>query len=219
MFCYTWWFHKPHLSLSQSTALIAYPNFPWNRHVKRLFPPFLYGLRQFIIMLCWLSLSLSLSRLSVSVQSYCREVLVGQPILAHSCEGVDWRTSLMRSYLLLLQCPTCLVRLIWMILEIGSMWPYSCCFVECCFQDLFNIAPSILVQLLSSFFSGHLVSDHVVHPYSRTDTGLGEIAFYFIGQTSIWLRQSNLNYFKTNGQRHSWKYLKLWISWAIFTFV
>ena len=49
-------------------------------------------------------------------------------------------------------------------------WPYSCCFVRCCLQDLFNIARSILVQLLSSFFSIRLVSIHVVHPYSSTDT-------------------------------------------------
>ena len=31
-------------------------------------------------------------------------------------------------------------------------WLYGCCFVECCFQDLFSIARSILVQFLSSFF-------------------------------------------------------------------
>ena len=38
-----------------------------------------------------------------------------------------------------------------------------------CFQDLFNIARSILVQLPSSFFSIRLVSVHVVHPYSTMD--------------------------------------------------
>ena len=27
----------------------------------------------------------------------------------------------------------------------GGRWLYSCCFVGCCLQDLFNIAPSILV--------------------------------------------------------------------------
>ena len=31
--------------------------------------------------------------------------------------------------------------------------PYSWCLVGCCLQDLFSIARSILVQLLSSFFS------------------------------------------------------------------
>ena len=42
-------------------------------------------------------------------------------------------------------------------------------FVECCFQDLFNIARSILVQFPSSFFSICLVSVHLVHPYCRID--------------------------------------------------
>ena len=37
--------------------------------------------------------------------------------------------------------------------------------MECYFQDLLNIARSIPVQLLSSFFSVRLVTVHVVHPY------------------------------------------------------
>ena len=52
----------------------------------------------------------------------------------------------------------------------GGRWPHSCCFVGCSFQDLFNIACSVLAQLSSSFFSERLVSVHVVHPYSRMDT-------------------------------------------------
>ena len=52
----------------------------------------------------------------------------------------------------------------------GGRWPYSCYFVGCYFQDLFNIARSILVHLLSSFFSIHLVSIQVVHPYSSMVT-------------------------------------------------
>ena len=70
----------------------------------------------------------------------------------------------MSLFLLLQQCPTCLV--LCMVLELGGKWPYSCCFVECCFQDLFNIAHSILVQFLSSFSSVHFVSIYEVHPYS-----------------------------------------------------
>ena len=46
----------------------------------------------------------------------------------------------MRSYLLLQQCHAGLVRLTWVVLEIGGKWPYNCCFVGCCFQDFFNIA-------------------------------------------------------------------------------
>ena len=52
----------------------------------------------------------------------------------------------------------------------GDRWPYSCCFVGCCLQVLFNTACSILVQLPSSFFSIRLASIHVVHPYSSIDT-------------------------------------------------
>ena len=44
----------------------------------------------------------------------------------------------------------------------------------CCFQDLFNMTHSILVQFPSIFFSIHLVSIQVVHPYSR------------IGMTTVW---------------------------------
>ena len=52
----------------------------------------------------------------------------------------------------------------------GGRWPCSCCFVGCCFQDLFNIARRILVQFPSSFYSIDLVSVHVVPPDSRHDT-------------------------------------------------
>ena len=79
------------------------------------------------------------------------------------------RTSRMSSSLLFQQCPRCLVHLVWMILEMGGRWPYNWCFVGCCFQDLFNIARSILVQFPSNFFSIHLISVHLVHPYSRID--------------------------------------------------
>ena len=48
-------------------------------------------------------------------------------------------------------------------LEMGRKWPYSCCFVGCCFQDLFNITRSILVQFPSNFFCMRFVSIHVVH--------------------------------------------------------
>ena len=75
----------------------------------------------------------------------------------------------MSSFLLLQQCPTFLVHLIWMVLEIGSRWSNSCCFAGCYFLDLFGISCSILVQFSSSFLSICLVSTHVVHPYSRKD--------------------------------------------------
>ena len=48
-------------------------------------------------------------------------VLVGRPY-----DVVTKRTSLKSSSLLLQQCFTCLVRLIWMVFEMGGRWPYSC---------------------------------------------------------------------------------------------
>ena len=81
----------------------------------------------------------------VSSQSSCILVRGGRPVFARPCEEVHRSTSLMSSSLLLQQCPACLVRLTWIVFVMGGKWPYSCCFVGCCLQDLFNIARSILV--------------------------------------------------------------------------
>ena len=75
----------------------------------------------------------------------------------------------MNSSLLLQQCTACLVHLTWIVYVMGGWWPYSYCFIGCCFQDMFNIAYSILVKLLSSFFSIRLVSVHIMHSYSSID--------------------------------------------------
>ena len=91
-------------------------------------------------------------------------------LLPGSYVGVHRSTSLMSSSLLLQQWPAWLVRLTGRVLVMGGRWPYSWCFVECCRQDLFNIALKILVWLPSSFFSSRLVSVQVVHPYSSIDT-------------------------------------------------
>ena len=50
----------------------------------------------------------------------------------------------MNSSLLLQQCPVCLVRLTWILFVKVGRWPYSCCFVGRCLQDLFNTARSII---------------------------------------------------------------------------
>ena len=81
----------------------------------------------------------------VSSQSCCMYVRAGRPAPAHLCEGVHRRTSLMNSSLLLLQCPACLVLLTLIVFVTDGRCPFSCCFVWCCLQDLFNIARSILV--------------------------------------------------------------------------
>ena len=86
----------------------------------------------------------------VSSQSCRMYVQAGCPAFARSCEGgVHTSTSLMSSFLLLQQCPTCLVRLTLIVFVMGGRWPYSCCFVRCCLQDLFNIAHNILVYLIN----------------------------------------------------------------------
>ena len=81
----------------------------------------------------------------VSSQRCCMYVRAGLPALARPCEGFHRRTSLMSSSPLLQQCPACLVRLTLIVLVMGWKWPYSCCFIGCCIQDLFKIARSILV--------------------------------------------------------------------------
>ena len=98
--------------------------------------------------------------------------------------------SVMSSSLLLRLCPACLVRLIWIVLEMRGKWPYRCCFLGCCFQDLFNIARSILVQFPSSFFSIRFNSSSMwcirtvvfTQPLLERNT----VLFYQIDQTSIW---------------------------------
>ena len=81
----------------------------------------------------------------VSAQSCCISVRAGRPAFARPCEGVHSRSSLITSSLLLQQCTAYLVRLILIVFVMGSRWPYSCCFMRRCLQDLFNIARSIHV--------------------------------------------------------------------------
>ena len=81
----------------------------------------------------------------VSSNSCWMYVCAGRPDFARRYVGVHRSTSLMSPSLLLQQCPACLVRLTWIGFVIGGRWPYSWCLVECCRQDLFNIAGNILV--------------------------------------------------------------------------
>ena len=129
---------------------------------------------------------------SLATSSYCSSPLAGlqgyipylhiagRPAFARPYAGVHRSTSLMSSSLLLQQCPACLVHLAWIVFVMGGRWPYSWCFVGCCRLDLFKIARSILVKLLSSFFSSRFVSVHVVHPYSSIDTTAAWKKLHFI---------------------------------------
>ncbi len=97
------------------------------------------------------------------------DVLAGRPAFARLYKRVHRSMSIMSSSQLLHLCSACLVRLTLIVFVMGDWWPYSCSFVGCCLQDLFNIPCSILVLLPLSFFSSRSVSVHVVHPHSRID--------------------------------------------------
>ena len=77
-------------------------------------------------------------------------IFAGRPTLVCPYVGVHRRMSLIISSLLPQQCPTCLIRLKLMDYGMGNKKLYNCCFVRCCFQDLFKIARSILIYLSSS---------------------------------------------------------------------
>ena len=79
----------------------------------------------------------------VSSHSCWMYVRAGRPAFSLSYVGVHRSTSLMSSYLLLQQCPACLVCLTRIVFVMGGRWPYSWCLVRCCRQNLFNIARSI----------------------------------------------------------------------------
>ena len=64
------------------------------------------------------------------------------------------------------------------VFEMSGSCPYCCYFVGCCLRDLFSTPHSILVQLLSTLFSIHLVRVHAVHLYSIIDTTTAYIYIY-----------------------------------------
>ena len=72
----------------------------------------------------------------VSSHSCGMYVRAGRPAFAGPYVGVHRSTSLMSSFLLLQQCPACLVRLTRIVFVMGYRWPYSWCLVGCCRQDL-----------------------------------------------------------------------------------
>ena len=81
----------------------------------------------------------------VSSHSCYMYIRAGHPAFTWPYAGVHRSTWLMSSSLLLQQCPACLVCLTWIVFVMGGRWLYSWCLVECCHQDLFNIARNILV--------------------------------------------------------------------------
>ena len=146
----------------------------------------------------WISLTISRhsSLLSIApgwssrqhLDSVDRFLLVDQTLLFRVKGSTGVHHLWVRSYFFC-KWLACLVSLIWMVFEMGDWWPYSCCFEECCRQDLFNSARNILMQLPSSFFSIRLVSDHVAHPINSIDTTAdwkNSVLSYQIGVFSLW---------------------------------
>ena len=80
----------------------------------------------------------------VSSHSCWMHVRAGRPAFVRPYVGVHRSTSLMSSFLLLTQCPACLVHITCIVFVIGGRWPYSRCLVGYYRQDLFKIARSIL---------------------------------------------------------------------------
>ena len=93
-----------------------------------------------VVLVAWISLTLS-RHFSLSFIASCRSsgqhpvsshscwmyVRAGRPAVARPCVGVHKSTSLMSSSLLLQRCPTCLVRLTWIVFVIWGRLPYSWC--------------------------------------------------------------------------------------------
>ena len=114
------------------------------------------------------------------------------------CLSANTGTSMCRVYkkrwliclfLLLQQYLAWFIYLTWIVCEMGSRWPYSCCFIGCCFLDLFKTAPCIRVLFPLNIFFMRFVSLNVVHPYSsmtQLQLRRNSILFYGIGQTPIW---------------------------------
>ena len=107
---------------------------------------------------------------SLQVFLYPHRTVVDKFLLVGKHWHVHLKRSLRERHLLLQRWHQCLVRLTWMVLEMGCKWPCRCWFVGYYFPDLFNIARSILEQFPSRLFSIRFISDYVVHPYSCTDT-------------------------------------------------
>ena len=81
--------------------------------------------------LSFIALGRSSGQQPVSSHSCWMYVRAGRPAFARPCVGIHKSTSLMSSFLLLQQCPACLVRLTWIVFVIGGRWPYSWCLAAC----------------------------------------------------------------------------------------
>ena len=72
--------------------------------------------------LSFIALGRSSGQQPVSSHSCWMYVRAGRPAFARPCVGIHKSTSLMSSFLLLQQCPACLVLLTWIVFVIGGRW-------------------------------------------------------------------------------------------------
>ena len=103
-------------------------------------------------------------------------VVPDRSTVVHRCVGVQNRMPLVGSFFLPLQYTATSRWFYWIVCEVGSTWPYCCCFVECC---SFKLLCRIHVSLRSKFFSISFVMAPMVHPYNST-VSLEEILFYSV---------------------------------------
>ena len=120
----------------------------------------------------WLFRHPSLSGITF-VRSLRLHLVFAQGCLVNT--GVSTCKKFIGEFVLLLQCLARLVRLTYMVCEMGDKGSYSCWFVGYWFHELFKTACSILVLVLIQFFSPSvsLMSKWFNHIY------LEEIPFYF----------------------------------------
>ena len=119
----------------------------------------------YVVVLAGISLTLSLS-LSISVIHRFRSVfqstscvrtelwLINSSRSSYTCASV-WKApkeNVAYVFVLALLAVSRMSRSSDLVVfKMGGRSPSRCCFVECCFRDLFNITRSILAQLQSSF--------------------------------------------------------------------
>ena len=109
------------------------------------------------------------SRQQLSVCTELKNVFAGRPIQECPCVVVHKRTLMMTLSFLCQQCSACLVCHTLIVSKTVGKWPYKCCFVGYCFQDLFKTVYGILVNLSSSFFCKYFIRVRAMQPYSSTD--------------------------------------------------
>ena len=78
----------------------------------------------------------------------------------------------------------------WMVFEMGTKWPHSCCFVGCCFPDLFKTARSIIYCSFLAFM-------WCIHTIVLTQSQLEKIRFILLYRSDFYIIVNQLKAFYT----------------------